>query len=464
MTQSFFKRFSPTCITALLKAATVISAISMTAISCRKDNIEPPRFPDRIDNVFIMYSAGHNNLSSYLREDIDEFCRGYIPKGNDPTIFLSYQKLSPRTAPTMSYLIRYYSHNGRTAADTIAKYPADMPASHAETLNKVLSDINDRFPSPHYAMLFSSHASGWLPKGYYAAPEQYDNIGRESSGALSGGMTWGTPGHDNAGTETGLPSGWIPYSEPERDPTLPPVKSIGQDVTTLNGTAVSYELDLKEFSDAIPIHLDYIFFDCCLMGGIEVAYELRDKCDMIIFSPAEVLASGFNYRTMGRRLFASGGADLKGVCEDYYNYYNGLSGAYHSATVTLVDCRKLEPVAGICRQIFSRYKEGLSAIDPDSVQRYYTGNHHWFYDLYDMAEKAGAVRGELEELDAAINGCILYRAATDTFLIGAGITAGYGFEINTYSGFSTYLPCNGSDYLDEAYRSLDWNTATGMVS
>lgn len=428
----------------------MIFALALAAISCRKDRTEPPRFPDHIDNVLIMYMAGQNNLASYLRNNINELCNGYIPAGNEPSILLSYQKISSSRTPARSYLIRYYSHNGALAADTVARYAPDLPAASAATLGKVLSDAKDAFPSTDYALLVSSHATGWLPKGYYSNPSYYDSQGKAMAETTS-------PASDKPR------SGWVPYSEEERDPSLPPVKSICQDAVTQNGTAVSYEMDLKEFSDAIPMHLDYIFFDCCLMGGIEVAYELRDKCDRIIFSPAEVLASGFNYRTMGTMLFSASGADLEGVCRNYYNYYNSLSGAYRSATVTLVDCTMLEPVAEVCRTIFDNHRDGLAAIDPDEVQRYYTGGHHWFYDLYDIADKAGADEEELSALSEALDGCTIYKASTEAFLSGDGASPGYGFDISVYSGFSMYLPCNGSPFLDEAYRSLDWNGRTSLV-
>ena len=37
------------------------------------------------------------------------------------------------------------------------------------------------------------------------------------------------------------------------------------------------------------------------------------------------------------------------------------------------------------------------------------------------------------------------------------------FEIKTFSGFSMYLPCNGTSELDKYYRTLEWNKATGLV-
>lgn len=89
------------------------------------------------------------------------------------------------------------------------------------------------------------------------------------------------------------------------------------------------------------------------------------------------------------------------------------------------------------------------------VQRYYRYDYHWFYDLADIVAKAGASAEELAELNRAVEDCMVYRAATPEFM--------GSFSIDTYSGFSMYLPCDGSMELDRYYRTLKWNLATGLV-
>ena len=37
------------------------------------------------------------------------------------------------------------------------------------------------------------------------------------------------------------------------------------------------------------------------------------------------------------------------------------------------------------------------------------------------------------------------------------------FDINVFSGLSMYLPCDGSANLDNFYKTLAWNAATGLV-
>ena len=83
---------------------------------------------------------------------------------------------------------------------------------------------------------------------------------------------------------------------------------------------------------------------------------------------------------------------------------------------------------------------------------------HWFYDLEDILVKAGISSAEHSSLSSALNSCILYKAATEEFLKSYG-----GFAIDTFCGMTMYLPCNGSTLLDNKYKALAWNKATGLV-
>ena len=400
-------------ITCTIKAIMAL-AVCLAISSCQKTE-EPEREPEVKDRVLLYYAAGFNNLSGYLEDDIDELCtEGYVPSKTSGNVLLVFQNLAEGsyTTPVTPVLYRVYKDTeGKTVKETVMTLEAGTVAASAETVNTILTTVRDTYPSYEYGMIFSSHATGWLP----------------ASGTVVRALQ-----------DTVSPS------------------SIGSEYSPDTGTSVQYEMDLADFADAIPMHLDYIIFDCCLMGGIEVAYELRDKCDRIVFSPTEVIASGFKYSTMGKQLLGQQNPDLEGVCRDYYEYYAGhpYGGDWRSATVTLIDCSMTEPVANVCREIFDRHRNGLARINPEDVQQYYTGNYHWFYDLYDIAAKAGASAEDLTDLQSALDGCIAYKAATDAFL---------GVPIDTYSGLSMYLPCNGSYYLDSAYKLLDWNDATGLV-
>ena len=405
--------------------------------------------------VLLLYSAGYNSLRNYLLEDIEDLKSGWLPKDYPNHDILLVYTHTPKSSsaygiPTTPYLIRLYEgDDGQPVADTLVTYEAGTHSATAEQFRNVLTYVKNNFPAGNYGMVFSSHATGYLPSGFYNKPESYEYIPKRSMMKQFG---------LNQGQEfTTAP---VPYYAPDYDPSLPLTKSIGQDQVGSAGNYVSYEMELGDFADAFPMKFDYILFDACLMGGIEVAYELRDVCDRIGFSQTEVLAEGLNYKTLTEHLLKNTVPNPQAVCEDYFSQYIKQSGVYQSATISLIDCRELEPLAQVCKNIFTNHRSGIKAIRMSNVQQYYRSNYRYFYDLKSIVQEAGATAQEMAELKDALDKCVIYGAFTPKFM--------EEFRILTYSGFSMYLPRDLSTafYFEELnmyYQTLDWNKATGLV-
>ena len=388
------------------------------------------------DDVLLLYSAGFNSLSSFLKGDFNDLKKGYVPpKENGGDVLLAYMhvKNSDGSRPVLMRL--YKDRDGVVVTDTLKVYEEGTVSASSVQLGQVLGYVRDNFPAKKYGMIFSSHATGWLPAGYYTHEEEYEN------GEFPKARLFSASGYPQP----------VPYRAPEYDPSHPLTKSIGQDAVG----AMSYEIELADFAAAIPMHLEYILFDACLMGGIEVAYQLRNVCDKVGFSQAEVLAEGFDYTTLTNHLFLMEEPAPEKVCEDYFEYYDALSGIERSATVSCIDCGGLDRLAQVCGELFSSYSDRLESLDPGKVQRYYRSSYHWFYDLESILTEAGVTPAELVELQYALDGCVLYKAATPSFM--------GSFRIDTFSGFSMFLPSDGGDRLKQFYRTLDWNKATGLV-
>ena len=431
--------------TRALAAAAMCAAVS---ISCHKDNFIDPGSR----KVFLLYAAAHNDLRDDIYANLQDLKKGYLPAaGDEDDILLVFQRIARNSSTatmtsdmqTAPVLLRYYKGSaGMPAADTLKVFPKNTNAADPATLKEVLEFVRDAFPAGSYGMMFSSHATGWLPKGYYANSSSYERGAGVSS------------------VPSGLPDGAVPYVAPKLRPGEPRTKSIGQDIVDGN----AYELTVKEFAGAIPFRLDYIIFDACLMGCIEVAYGLKDVADEVAFSPAEVLAAGFDYTKVASRLLERDEPDLKGLCSDYFEYYDTREGIERAATITLVDLRKIGPLAEACRTLFDKYADNIAALNPARVQRYYRYDYRWFYDLEDILLQAGIDGAEQAELRAALDGCIVYKAATPSFLSSYGSFNYGGFEIRHYSGLSMYLPIQSSRYLNTFYRGdITWNAATGLL-
>lgn len=406
--------------------------------------------PDRLQqeevrDVLVLYSAGYNSLSSFLMDDIKDLKGGYLPGDNrrDDVLLVyshlpeSYRKYNIPTSPVLMRL--YQDSSGKAVADTLVVYEKGTVSASAKQLNSVLEYVVNEFPAKGYGMIFSSHATGWLPSGYYSNSKAYENGEYLPASLMSMDYT---------------PSP-VPYVAPEYDPSLPLTKSIGQDNVISGEDNLSYEIDLPAFADAIPQYFDYILFDACLMGGVEVAYQLRDKCRLVGFSQTEVLAEGLNYKTLAGHLLGLSKPDPVQVCEDFYSYYDAQHGVERSATVSVVDCSKMEPLAGLCSELFDRYHSSISTLQPSRVQRYYRFSYHWFYDLESVLVEAGITSEELGLLHEALDQCVVYKAATPSFMDN--------FDIDVCSGFSMFLPSDGGTRLKQYYKQLDWNIATGLV-
>lgn len=422
--------------------------LTMAMISCEIipiDPTNPEEKPKPYNNVMLLYSAGFNNLASYLKGDIEELKTGFIPSAKDKNVVLVYSHFptgSGYNNPSSPTLTRLTSNkNGVVQVDTLVVFPEGSISASSHQLKKVLTTVNETFPAKSYGMIFSSHATGYLPVGYYQNASSGSNI-----------IEWSVRPEGECFV---FPSS-VPYIEPEYDPSLPMVKSIGQDQVGTYGNFISHEINLPDFAEAIPMQLDYILFDACLMGGIEVAYELKDKVNKIGFSQAEVLADGFCYGTLTTHLFGHKEPDLKSICDDYYQQYAERVGQHQSATISLIDCTQFDPLAKLCKNLFSKYSEKIMTMDPSRVQGYFRDGKHWFYDLESILRNADILPHELQQLYDALNVCVLYKAHTPMFL--------EIFKIDTFCGFSMYLPSQGSDRLNAFYKNLKWNQDTGLVN
>ena len=367
--------------------------------------------------VMVMISAGYNSLSGYLSEDLKDLESGYIPEGTyfNADVLLVLARL-PKSAgdyasPSAPVLYRLWANrSGEVQRDTIQVWGGDTQLCTRETIHEALSTTQKKYPAQSYGVVFSSHGSGWLPPGYYTDPSKFE----PSSGSL-----------------------WS-------------LRSIGQDKTPSGGT----EMDLNDFADAIPMHLDYCLIDACLSGCVEVAHALKGKADIVGFSPTEVLADGFDYKNITTHLFAKP-LDPVEVCREYFAYYNAQSGSNRSATITAVDTRKMDALEAVCKELFEAYRPILKTMSGGNVQGYFRYDRHYFYDLRDILVQAGISEQEKTRLDAALSQFIVYQAATDYFL---------SIPLKRVCGLSMYLPSMGSTYLNKYYKeNISWNQATELV-
>ncbi|MBR5703260.1 MAG: hypothetical protein IKX45_03305 [Bacteroidales bacterium] len=412
-----------------VKMAILFAAIAILLCGCTKES-DRSGYP-RKEFVMVYYCAGFNNLSSDIRNNLEVMKSGDIPFKTSKHKLLSFTHLSKSDTNfgdlTESHLVHLYKEFNAVHADTLYTIDKSRFASDPEVLREVMEKVAELYPNAHYGLVVSSHGTGWLPAGRYSSGSYIQFSGKKRNAVLP----------------------FYRYNEDSDDPR---VKSFGAEVQMKDGQKYSVEMSIQSMVQAIPVHLDYILFDACLMGGVEVAYEFKDVADKVAFSPTEVLSEGFDYSDISDLL--SDNVSIEAFCKKYFDYYDKTYRT-RSATISVVNTSGLEALAAASKLVFNTYRSSMNSLTTLSgIQRYYRADHHWFFDFRDILVKANVSATDLAAVDAALNGCISYKAATPYFL---------ELQINTYSGLSMYLPSVGDAQLNEFYKTLAWNKATNLV-
>ena len=417
----------------------LVSLLTLLFCSCERDGFDLTLslgpYGEETRQVLLLYEAGFNSLSADINYNLNVIRKGYLPgkgRNEDVVLVFSHQTLYNRrsyTEETAPVMYRLYSRNGEPQADTLKVWPVGTPVANKEVMTEVFNWVREEFPAAGYGAVLSSHATGYLPEDYYSNSRKYE--GRDRGGSVSWSRQFRSFGqeHYSAGTRT-------------------------------------QEMEIKDLAAAIPYKLDYILFDACLMGTVEVAWELRNVCSFVAFSPCEIPAAGFDFEHLTEHLLKPDVPDVKAVCEDYYAAYE--SDSVYGATITLVDCRRLDLLASTCRSLFDTYRSGIRNLSGKNVQVYdrISGSkgYYAFFDLKDMLREAGASDTDLASLQAALDEAIVYEAHTARFI---------NVKLDRVCGLAMYLPSypdyrrdiyHGTEFLDGFYKdNIAWNQATALV-
>ena len=403
-----------------LKAIILEMMCAAAAVCCTS---VPEPFPDSSDRlpydreispglgyqkVMILYSEGYNDLVSNLALNINQFCQGDVPYFNERNVVLVYSHAAERrgdyTTETAPVLYRLYTHGDSVCKDTLATFDPKANTLTPGFMRSVMETIARTFPSRHYGLVISSHGNGWIPSDYSG-----ENL------------------------DMSIAPSWIgaQYEGSYRN---------------------RKSLDISQLRDAIPFRLDYIAFDACLMGGVEVAYELKDLCDYIVASPTEVISDGFNYTNMASRLLGDGDPDLQGLCEDYFNMCAN-SDSY--ATIGLYDCSKMQALADVSKRIFAAHRDEVMLVNTWDVQSFnYTFSYN--YDFRDYVRALNASEEELQALDKVLAELVIYKNSTPYFMSTP-------IDPDRFSGIGTYIPTSGRPTLNSCFRETAWSEATGLL-
>lgn len=372
----------------------IILAIMVLLAACNKTETVYPEG----DRTVLFYLAGDNNLSGDGYNNLRSLREGM--KGVAGRVVIYFDPAG--SAPCLMTI----KGSDSPVLDTVAFYEEEDSADPA-VLQRVIGEMKLRYPSDSYGLILWSHGTGWFPEGYS-----------------------------------------FPGSTSYRRADAPYIltKWFGQDAMLAEGRGDSY-MEIADLAAALTGHFDFIMFDACFMASVEVLYELRDKADYFVASPAEIISDGFPYETAAP-YFWGGEEDLKQVCREYYNYYanHPKSELHRSGMLSLVKASELGALAQAAHQavgsvgesgVGSVWRYPLIATMPDV-----------FYDLGDYVSVMGSGDGKAA-FEEQLARTVVYKVATRTF-------NGEEIPSDRYSGLSCYIPQSRWQNMNDFYSTLEW--------
>lgn len=394
----------------------LLSGSLLMLMACGADHKlpEPPLSDDR---TVIVYMNADNNLydTQALDSDGNWVHCGAIVDINEMEAAWNNQNKgslivylnSPRSKGERPKLYKIqHDDNPDKITSTVLKTYSEQDASLPSTLSQVIADVRAIAPSKNYALTLWSHATGWVPKG------------------LDASMA----------------------------PQMPVQYTFGSSDYSWGGT----EMEIDDLARALPsdIVFDYIASDACYMGGVEVAYELRDKCRYFVSSSVETPVDGFEYNLIMNDLMS---ADINGIVEKQFNYYNGLKGWWATCAMSVVDCSKLERLAATTKYLVDNSPRRISSINFSAIQDLGSSSYfrNKYYDFGDFVNSVWSGASGLAEFNAALREAVPTKFNT---LQNLG-----SYPIDSYSGLSCFVPKTAQSAIFDAFRDrFAWSKDSGM--
>ena len=363
----------------------ILTLILLTACltSCHKHELKPdkPEVPKSRKTV-VVYMVAENSLDSYAAKDLREIisAKDQIPLDCNLVVYVDDTQ--------MPAIYTYTAATGRSEWRTYT----EQNSCDGEVFHKVLKDITDYFPARSYGLIMWSHGSGWLPAPKAKAPRKTIGIDNMINS-----------GHSDSGAELEIPV-------------------------------------MRAKLQELGLHWDYIFFDACFMQCAEVDYELRDVCDYVVASPAEIPGEGAPYHLIMPALFLDQGAAQE-ITRIYHQTNTNITyggGTHGGLIISVAQSNQMEALATRIRPYIQRLYAGRREHDLTQAQTYCR------YYPYDAGSKT-----EYYDLGSAMN--LLLQSPSDYEDLMRQVALSYPLQLQTPYWVSIFFPGSQGTVTDPTH-------------
>lgn len=374
-------------------------ALMMLMASCHSQSepLPDPR-PQQAARTLLVYMVANNSLGSYDLDisDLSEMQMAAREGVLGTNRLVVYHSPYAGGAPVLKEVLKDGS------IDTLKIYEAGILSVTKRQMRQVINDVQELAPAKDYGLVLWSHAMGWTQDGVLE-PIEYQAHKSRSAACYSYGQDKGQK---------------------------------------MNITSLAQALDGAGFS--------FVYFDCCYMGSVEVAYEMRNVTPYIVAGPTETPLQGMPYHLNLKYLLAPE-PNLIAAAKSTFEYntksYN-ISDCPVSAAV--YDTGKLEALADVTARVMA--EAAVSYPDGYKPQKFGGANPalKYFFDLEHYVRALCEDDELFATWSAALHDVVLYSDCTPSIW-------GY-YDVQTCCGLSTYIMQAPSDAATAGYNQLQWYT------
>ena len=251
----------------------LLSLLAICFAACGSDDPSPsPTPPDppsptgQSERSVLIYMAANSDLArkGLFDADFEEMKKGSKTINANQNLIVYVNKSG--TATEKPYLARL--KDGQVVDSTTVE---GSVSSDPAALEKALSHMCEKYPAKSYGLVLWGHANSWL-----------------------------------------IRSDSIVYAK---------TRAYGYDESTSPDTYMNFPSMARAIKNGMNgSKLSYIFGDCCEIGCVEVAYELRNVADYLIASPAEIPGEGAYYEDL-TDLFDTSSNFYQKIIDKYWDFY-----------------------------------------------------------------------------------------------------------------------------------------------
>ena len=400
----------------ILRGSLLAILVLVLEVSC----ISNERVDENAKRTVLVYMAGELMKENVANINIS-WMQQSLGNGMENAVLLAFVD-KPGKKPCL-IRIRKVSRDGDTGLDTLKIYN-ELNSADPTVLRQIIDEVKHDWPCESYGLVLWSHGTGWVPSSQlkntelgWSAPRRYEGNGEPQ------GVEFDFSGN---------------------------TKAFGVD--KVDGKNVW--IDIDDLVEALDDDgFDFILFDACYMGNVEVLYALRNKASYIISSSIEIWEDGFPYFNITRDLLNS---HLVKVCESFFEYYS-KDYSVPMAGISLVKTSELDSLARCFRKIIA-HNDTIPQTDISGIQSMDWFNNHLFFDMEDFVDKLNSEY--FNEFRLQLNACVMYKNSTPFIFPNDPVKKR---KMDKYCGMSIYIPLVKYDSwgLNDEYRKTEWSIDTG---